>query len=351
MTICSTCGSQNPEGALFCDECGASLQSPKPQPVYPTPAPQVQPPPTAVSVPGTKNCPVCGAPAQPGGLFCESCGASLTSKVTQTPAESVTLPPTVAIPGTQAANVITAPEPTPVAAPLPPSSLTCLNCGAILETDSVFCDMCGAPVNKTSHTVDDVIQEPTAPDIPQSGLDINAGSEPTVVGGYAVPQDTIQPQVADYGTQQHFAATQVGNVGSQPSYGQPQTPNYDVQQTPGQQPVGYGAPASIQARFIIPGTNVSLPLTPGKYEYIIGREDPISNIFPEIDLTDHGGDTAGVSRQHARITLQGNQYYITDLQSTNYTFVNQQQLQPNLPTPLYKGDEIQLGRIKLIFSL
>jgi pSer/pThr/pTyr-binding forkhead associated (FHA) protein len=81
----------------------------------------------------------------------------------------------------------------------------------------------------------------------------------------------------------------------------------------------------------------------------IGREDPVSQVFPDIDLTDYGGDEGGVSRMHARITQQGGQFYIEDLDSTNYTFVNQQRLQPRQPHPLQDEDEVRFGRVKATF--
>ena len=96
-------------------------------------------------------------------------------------------------------------------------------------------------------------------------------------------------------------------------------------------------------------TNASLLFPPGKTEIIVGREDPVSGVFPDIDLTDHGGDEGGVSRRHARIFVQGDQVFIEDLNSTNYTYVNQQRLTPGQPQPLNDGDEVRLGRVKLNF--
>jgi pSer/pThr/pTyr-binding forkhead associated (FHA) protein len=107
--------------------------------------------------------------------------------------------------------------------------------------------------------------------------------------------------------------------------------------------------ASIQGHLVAQNTNATIPFPPGRTEVIVGREDPISNIFPEIDLTDHGGDEGGVSRQHARVFIQGSQIFIEDLNSTNYTHVNQQRLTPGQPHPLNDGDEIRLGRVKLNF--
>jgi pSer/pThr/pTyr-binding forkhead associated (FHA) protein len=105
----------------------------------------------------------------------------------------------------------------------------------------------------------------------------------------------------------------------------------------------------VPGRLVVSGTNVTLPFPPGKSEFIIGREDPVSGVFPEIDLTDHGGDEGGVSRQHARIFLQGSQVLIEDLNSTNYTYVNQQRLTPGQPQPLNDGDEVRFGRVKLVY--
>jgi pSer/pThr/pTyr-binding forkhead associated (FHA) protein len=101
---------------------------------------------------------------------------------------------------------------------------------------------------------------------------------------------------------------------------------------------------------VVQGTNASLPFPPGKAEIFIGREDPVSGVFPEIDLTDHGGDEGGVSRKHARVFVQGGQVYIEDLNSTNYTYVNQQKLTPGQAQSLNVGDEVRFGRVKVIYQ-
>ena len=88
----------------------------------------------------------------------------------------------------------------------------------------------------------------------------------------------------------------------------------------------------------------------GKSEILIGREDPVSNIYPDVDLTPHGGEEGGVSRLHAKIFLQNGQYMIEDENSTNFTFVNKQKLAPKTPTPINNGDEIRLGRVALKFQ-
>lgn len=49
-----------------------------------------------------------------------------------------------------------------------------------------------------------------------------------------------------------------------------------------------------------------------------------------------------VSDHHARIHQEGNNWMITDLQSTNGTFVNQ--VKVSTPTPIAAGDQLGIGR-------
>lgn len=111
------------------------------------------------------------------------------------------------------------------------------------------------------------------------------------------------------------------------------------------------APAPVEAapKLVIQADNAEFDLA-GKSEVLIGREDPVSNIYPDIDLTPHGGEEGGVSRLHAKVFVNGSQYLIEDQNSTNFTFVNKQKLAPKTPTPIKSGDEIRLGRVVMMFQ-
>jgi pSer/pThr/pTyr-binding forkhead associated (FHA) protein len=84
---------------------------------------------------------------------------------------------------------------------------------------------------------------------------------------------------------------------------------------------------------------------------LIGREDPVSGVYPEVDLTPHGGEDGGVSRRHARLLVEGGQYFVEDLNSTNFTFVNKQKVAPKSRHLLNDGDEIRCGRVALVLRL
>lgn len=50
-----------------------------------------------------------------------------------------------------------------------------------------------------------------------------------------------------------------------------------------------------------------------------------------------------ISRSHCKVIKNGTQYFITDLQSANGTFVNHVRVQPNQPHPIKGGDIIRLA--------
>ncbi|HEU0001329.1 MAG TPA: FHA domain-containing protein [Ktedonobacteraceae bacterium] len=113
-------------------------------------------------------------------------------------------------------------------------------------------------------------------------------------------------------------------------------------------PVATAAPA-LTARLIVEADNQEFDLS-GKDMILIGREDAVSNIFPDVDLTPHGGEEGGVSRLHARIYVENGQYMLEDENSTNFTFLNRQKLAGKTPTVLHDNDEIKLGRVLMRFK-
>ena len=115
--------------------------------------------------------------------------------------------------------------------------------------------------------------------------------------------------------------------------------------------------APVTARLTILGTNEleSPSYTIEKDENLVGRRDPMSNIFPEVDLSKFDPQTK-ISRRHARIWRDGNKFMVEDLGSSNGTVlmpvINEAfRLVPNKPHILTNGDKLKLGDTTLHFVI
>lgn len=104
-------------------------------------------------------------------------------------------------------------------------------------------------------------------------------------------------------------------------------------------------------RLVISGTQVTLWFPPAKTEVVLGREDAVSGVFPDINLEPYGAQDAGVSRRHLQVNEREGAWFIEDLNSVNGTFLNQQRLSPGQVYPLKLGDVIRLGKLDLEFLL
>jgi len=105
----------------------------------------------------------------------------------------------------------------------------------------------------------------------------------------------------------------------------------------------------ITGRLVVQQSGGTINIPPGLTEAFIGREDPVSGIFPEIDLDPHGGHDSGVGRKHARLFIQGSQLMIEDLDSVNGTLVNKQKLAPRQPHPVTDGAELRFGKLVITY--
>jgi hypothetical protein len=103
-----------------------------------------------------------------------------------------------------------------------------------------------------------------------------------------------------------------------------------------------------QCELVLPN-NQRVALDPNKPDYTIGCRDSDLQGAPDIDLVPFGGNGQGVSRRHATISYTDGRWFITDLGSTNGTFLNEKTIVPNAPTALYDKTKIRLGNVMLFF--
>jgi tRNA A-37 threonylcarbamoyl transferase component Bud32 len=117
----------------------------------------------------------------------------------------------------------------------------------------------------------------------------------------------------------------------------------------------YSSASAATAKLLIEGTSeLAAPaFTLQKDENLVGRRDPMSNIFPEVDLSKYDPQTK-ISRRHARIWRDGQTFLLEDLGSSNGTILTSKvkdsfRLIPHKPQALGNGDKIKIGDTVLHF--
>lgn len=107
--------------------------------------------------------------------------------------------------------------------------------------------------------------------------------------------------------------------------------------------------ASLPPCEVVLPNNQRIGLQPQHGNYLIGWHDGGAGEPPEIDLQVVQGSAQGVSRRHAVLRYDPAGWTITDLGSTNGTFLNDAPLAPNTPTLLADRTRIRLGNVMIFF--
>jgi hypothetical protein len=90
-------------------------------------------------------------------------------------------------------------------------------------------------------------------------------------------------------------------------------------------------------------TTIALPIA----ELLVIGRDIASNNSYHIDLAEFNAREQGVSRQHIRLLRKSNHVYISDLHSTNGTFLNGNRLVPEAECLIGHGAQLELGFLKI----
>ena len=388
---CPSCGAAVLPGEAFCDECGASLSAAAPTviPGISNDAPTMLAPPpisnAAMPAAGepTVICAACGQPNLATDRFCDHCGAALAAPAAGTVSDA-DVPTVVPEPDALPATNGTAPEAGPSdmsTMPAPPAEAALADAPTAEQpmVPTASSDAQAAYAAERQRLEDEIARqqqvisqlEPVqialgaatpagvAQSIEQardakakaeaelaaltSGAPVRAAPAPAPVEAAPVEVAPVAP-AAPVDAAAPPAPTPLETAVSEPA--REQAPPPPVPEAPAAPaPASGAAPAP---RLVMDeGKDLLLPTD--KPEIIVGREDPISGIFPEIDLTPYGGETGGVSRQHARLNHSAGQWTVTDLNSTNYTRVDGAKIEPNVATPLKDGVRLQFGRVAMTF--
>ena len=193
----------------------------------------------------------------------------------------------------------------------------CYKCGADIDSDSLFCDQCGAEqyVCPKCHIIGKGPNKRCgmcgSPLVPATGQQGNNSTQKQ--GAAAQPFAGASQQ---QGAAQPFAGAAQQQGAAQPFAGAAQQ---------------QGA-ARMASYLVCQAEQVSIPLINGA---VIGRTaGDYANIL---------GKCIYISGMHARLTQNGSVWSITDLGSRNGTKVNGVACQPNVPMAFKTGDTIRLG--------
>lgn len=282
MIVCPNCEHVNPEGALHCENCSTPL-------------------------PSVVHCPSCGAPVQSDASFCGQCGFDLRSgTAAQVP---LSPPPESAEPAISMSRAMGNPgegqdEGGDIPSLMPPDPL--------------------------------VVPEP----IP--GFDVSTISDPGLSAAKA--EGSTQNAVAAEATAVPPEATSREATGSIET--PPSTPD-ETATAAGAAPVspqGNMMATQLQvsqSRLIHLQTNTTIELPPNVSPLHIGK--PNDRVPPDVDVSGFPNSEI-VSRVHADIRVEGDTYYIEDVNSSNGTYINNLPLPPGNRHRLRPGDRIALGK-------
>lgn len=103
-------------------------------------------------------------------------------------------------------------------------------------------------------------------------------------------------------------------------------------------------------RLIHPPSGMEFALSRGS-ETTIGRKDPVTGIYPDIDLTPVDSQRS-VSRRHSKIYRKGAKFFLAEeIGTMNATFLNGTRLETGVPVELTSGDELRCGVVALRFEV
>lgn len=96
-------------------------------------------------------------------------------------------------------------------------------------------------------------------------------------------------------------------------------------------------------------SGMEFPLSTGP-ETTIGRKDPVTGIYPDVDLSPLDSQRS-ISRRHAKIYRRGGKFFVgEEIGTMNSTFLNGVRLETGVPAEIRKGDELRFGVVVLKFE-
>ena len=211
--------------------------------------------------------------------------------------------------------------------------IRCAECNEENMDGLEYCDSCGAKLEAIA------ADGAGAADATPAPAEAPAAPEAADADASADAPETA-PEAA---TEEAADAPVEASTASEPEVAQ-ETPADTPQDAPVEAPASEGPGAGMTAALTLTrGGTVGKVFELQAGDNLVGRWDPDSGSFPEVDM-ENDDPEARISRKHALIKF-GDTLTIEDIGSLNGTFVNRgPRLEPGSPATLKDGDEIIIGK-------
>jgi len=233
-----------------------------------------------------------------------------------------------------------------------PATKACPNCGASIQLDATFCGQCGHNLKPAESKSPILLPPPATPVINSPPEMANVGLPPTVLTSPSAdilspPPDGVEaqtagempPTVANPDLDVPLASEVIVPAGSLPV-----EPAAEIVAAPA---ITQLQPSARQLLHLQTNTIIELPPL-----QVVHIGKPNETIAPDLDVSSFPCAEV-VSRIHANIRLEGENYYIEDVGSANGTYINHNVLAKGNRHLLQTGDRIGLGKgdlVTLIFQ-
>lgn len=121
--------------------------------------------------------------------------------------------------------------------------------------------------------------------------------------------------------------------------------------TPGEMPaLAEQTPGEGPEKLVHVGSGMEFPLSRSS-ETTIGRKDPVTGIFPDVDLSPLDVQRS-ISRRHAKIYRRGAKFFLAEeIGTMNSTFLRGSRLETGVPAEIRSGDELRFGMVVMRFEV
>jgi ribosomal protein L40E len=223
-----------------------------------------------------------------------------------------------------------------------PATKACPNCGASIQLDATFCGQCGHNL-KSAESQAPTLPSPDPVEI-EAPLEVaNVGLPPTVLTNpeadiFALPLDpAVAPAIEEPGVPAPTVPIEV-QVPVVPSVETPVAPAPVA-------PIAVPTPPPATRQLLHLQTNTTLDIPPHLQVIHLGKPNDL--VAPDLDVSSFPCAEV-VSRVHANIRVEDDNYYIEDVGSANGTYINHNVLAKGNRHLLNLGDRIGLGKGDLV---